>query len=60
ELGDSRDDNDDYLQPTDDVPQNTSFHGENVPFLHDLQDHPEVYASTCELEGVVVIKNLML
>ncbi|MCE3051366.1 hypothetical protein HAX54_049606 [Datura stramonium] len=52
EMGDSGDNHDDDLQPTDDVPQNTPFHGENVPFLYNLQDCPEVYASTRESNGV--------
>ncbi|MCD7462868.1 hypothetical protein HAX54_049556 [Datura stramonium] len=31
EMGDSKCDKDDDLQPTDDVSQNTSFYGENIP-----------------------------
>ncbi|KAM3285708.1 hypothetical protein P3S67_024507 [Capsicum chacoense] len=48
EMSDSGDDNDDDQQPVIEVPQNILFHRENIPFLNDLQDHPEVFASTSE------------
>ncbi|MCD7446765.1 hypothetical protein HAX54_015669, partial [Datura stramonium] len=50
EIGDSEDENNDDLHLTDDVLQHTPFYRENDSFLYDLQDHPEVYASTCESE----------
>ncbi|KAM3203901.1 hypothetical protein P3L10_027310 [Capsicum annuum] len=51
-MSESGDDNDDDQQPVIEVPQNIPFYRENIPFLNDLQNHPEVFASTSESEGV--------
>ncbi|KAF3631623.1 hypothetical protein FXO38_26582 [Capsicum annuum] len=52
EMSEYGDDNDDDQQPAIEVPQNIPFHRENIPFMNDLQDHPEVFASTHESESV--------
>ncbi|PHU05501.1 hypothetical protein BC332_26323 [Capsicum chinense] len=51
-MSDSGDDNDDDQQPGIEVPQNIPFHRENITFLNNLQDRPDMYASTHESEGV--------
>ncbi|KAF3627606.1 hypothetical protein FXO37_29781 [Capsicum annuum] len=52
EMSDSGDDNDNDQQPGIEVPQNIPFYRENIPFLNNLQDRPDMYASTYESEGV--------